>query len=81
MEATTVTLTRGVEAMLEVFLRAEKREGQRDTIIDEAVREYLSKRGYVPPRGPLRITPAPHGSGDPLTSIEHDRVLAERDPH
>jgi len=44
----------------------------------ERVLRQLSKRGYVRPRGPLRIRPAKRGSGHSDISIEHDRYFAER---
>lgn len=81
MQATALTPSEGVEAMLEVFIRSEALQVDQSKNVNEVVREYLSRRGYVPPRGPLRITPRPHPSGDPLASVEHDRVLTERDPH
>jgi hypothetical protein len=80
MHSTSCSLSNGIEAMLTVFLRSERLEDHRSRVVDEAVREYLSKRGYVPPRGPLRIAPWPHPSGDSFASVEHDRVLAEPDP-
>ena len=48
-----------------------------DTVVEDALREYLAARGYVAPAQPLRITPAPNGSGINDVSIAHDRYFAE----
>jgi hypothetical protein len=48
-----------------------------DEVIQAALREYLAARGYVPPKQPLRITPAVRGSGMRDISIDHDRYFAE----
>ena len=81
MQTRSFVLSPEVEAMLEVFQRVEAIESDLSGIVDAAVREYLTTRGYVPPRGPLRITPVAGGGDDPFASVEHDRVLAERNPH
>lgn len=74
----TFTLSPDVEGALVVYKRYAGIPDELSTIVDDAVREYLTRRGIRPPRGPLRITPSPHGSGDSTVSIEHDRVFAER---
>lgn len=48
-----------------------------DEVVQAALREYLAARGYVPPREPLRITPAVSGSGVRDISADHDRYFAE----
>lgn len=48
------------------------------SVAEAALTEYLRHRGYLGKRAPLRITPAPTGSGYTKTSTEHDRVLADR---
>jgi hypothetical protein len=51
----------------------------RFTAADEAaLRQYLAERGYLPAKGPLRITPAKRGSGRRDVSQAHDRYLAAR---
>jgi len=75
-----VTLSQEVESALHAYKRYAGVHDDISTIVDEAVREYLTNRGIQPPRGPLRITPWPHPSGDPTASIEHDRVLTEDEP-
>jgi len=48
-----------------------------DDVTRAPLREYLTARGYVPPKQPLRITPAIRGSGFRDISVDHDRYLAE----
>jgi len=48
-------------------------------VVQAALREYLSRRGAHPPKKPLRITPAPKGSGRRDVSRRHDEHLAQLD--
>ena len=48
-----------------------------DEVIQAALREYLAARGYIPPRRPLRITPAVNGSGVSDISVDHDCYFAD----
>lgn len=48
-----------------------------DEVIQAALREYLAARSYIPPKQPLRITPAARGSGVRDISVDHDRYFAE----
>jgi hypothetical protein len=50
----------------------------RETLTEEEQLRRLLERGYKPPKGPLRITPADHGSEDQFGSVDHDRILAEK---
>ena len=43
-----------------------------------ALRQYLAERGYLPAKGPLRITPAERASGKRHVSRAHDCYLADR---
>lgn len=45
----------------------------------QAVREFLTARGYLPrmPEKPLRIRTATEGSGYRDISVEHDRYMAD----
>lgn len=47
------------------------------TVVQAALREYLHKRGFLRSYKPLRITPAPKGSGLANVSTNHDRYFAE----
>lgn len=67
----------GFHAALETVRDPDGRMVPSDTVIEEAVREYLTPRGYLPPTQPQRITPAPTGSGSSNISVDHDRYFAE----
>lgn len=47
---------------------------------DERVDENpeWQRRGFIPPRHPLMVTPAPKGSGKTDTALHHDKVFASR---
>ncbi|HVC35616.1 MAG TPA: hypothetical protein VNL16_19080 [Chloroflexota bacterium] len=49
------------------------------TVVQAAIQEYLTKRGYTvkPATGTFHITPATKGSGSHDASIQHDRYFAE----
>jgi hypothetical protein len=44
--------------------------------VQAALRQYLTARGYLGRRKPLRISPATRGSGRRDVSQAHDRYLA-----
>lgn len=64
------------EAM-EKYVQAQEAPPALTTVVQAALREYLSQRGYLRPYRPLRITPAARGSGRRDVSENHDRYLAE----
>ena len=47
-------------------------------VVQAALRQYLTERGYLRARKPLRINPATRGSGRRDVSVAHDRYLAAR---
>jgi len=47
-------------------------------VVQAALREYLTERGYLQTPRALRIRPAPRGSGLRDVSEAHDRYLASR---
>ena len=47
------------------------------TVMQTALREYLRERGFLQPYRPLKITPAPRGSGRRDVSENHDKYFAE----
>lgn len=77
MKRMTVTLTDDLEVALAAFRRDQAVPPQFAAIAQTALAEYLTQRGYLRKRRPLRITPADHGSGDARGSVEHDRLFAE----
>jgi hypothetical protein len=65
-----VRLEPRIRTLMECVLRAPGAYGRTSG-------EYLAKHAGSVPSGPLRITPASHGSGETTASSEHDRFLAE----
>lgn len=61
---------------MESYVRAQEAPPPLAAIVQAALRQYLADRGYLRTRGPLRIKPAPRGSGRRDVSQLHDRYLA-----
>ena len=75
-----ITVSDDLEEALMAYQRG--REGDRGlpAAIEAVLRDYLIATGYLldqRPFRPLRITPAPDGSGLHDVSINHDKYLAE----
>ena len=62
------------EAM-EKYVQAQEAPPALTTVVQAALREYLSERGYLRPYRPLKITPKGR-SGKSNVSEEHDAYLA-----
>ena len=82
MRRATITLPDALDARVAAFLEGQEPEPSLTALVQTALERYLdeiewSRRGFKRPAGPLKITPAPKGSGQRDTSVDHDRVLAE----
>jgi hypothetical protein len=80
MKRATITLPDELEAALEAYRRSQDVPLPLTALTQAALREYLAKRGFLPPTSSERsfgITPARRGSGANDVSSEHDRYLAE----
>jgi len=78
MRRATVTIPDDLDKALESYVRAQEVRPALTAVIQAALRQYLTERGYRRAAGPLRITPAKHGSGRHDVSEAHDRYLAAR---
>jgi metal-responsive CopG/Arc/MetJ family transcriptional regulator len=78
MKRATVTIPDELADAVEKYVRDQDAPPPLTAVVQAALRQYLSQRGYLRTRGPLRITPARRGSGLRDVSKEHDRYLAER---
>ena len=76
MKQATIMLSDELIEAIEAFQRDEGDKADLPAITEAALKTYLQARGYLPAARPLRITPAPAGSGKTDVSIEHDRELA-----
>ena len=58
------------------YLQAQETPPALTTIVQVALREYLSERGFLRPYKPLKIRRAKRGSGSSDGSVNHDLYLA-----
>ena len=78
MKRATITLNDELERVVDAYLCDQEARPSLTAVVQTALRQYLSERGYVRPAKRLRITPAPRGSGRKDISERHDRYLTER---
>jgi hypothetical protein len=77
MKRATMTLPDDLAEAVEKYVQAQEASPALTTVVQAALREYLQKRGFLRQYRPLKITPAPRGSGRTDISVEHDRYFAE----
>ncbi|MDP9411330.1 MAG: hypothetical protein M3P70_12715 [Actinomycetota bacterium] len=79
MKRATITLPDELEEALEAYRRSQDVPLALTALTQAALREYLAKRGFLPPPSgrSFGITPAGRGSGTGDVSSRHDRYLAE----
>ena len=78
MKRATITLNDELERAVDAYLRDQEARPSLTVVLQTALRQYLSERGYVRPSKRLRITPAPRGSGRKDVSERHDHYLTTR---
>ena len=76
MKRATVTFPDDLAKAVEGYLRAQEARPALTTVVQAALHQYLTERGYLQATGPLRITPAKRGIGRRDVSSAHDRYLA-----
>lgn len=73
---TTITLPGDLEAAVRAYQRDMYPAATTlSAVVEAALREFLSQRGYVESGRRLRLTPAARGSGLSDVSANHDRYL------
>ena len=79
MKRATITLPDELEEALEAYRRSQDLPLPLTALTQAALREYLERRGFLPPSSgrSFGITPNRRGSGNKDVSSEHDRYLAE----
>lgn len=77
MKRTTITLPDDLADGIDEYLSAQDVRPALTTLMQAALREYLQERGFLRPFRPLKITPAPQGSGLTDVSVNHDKYFAE----
>lgn len=75
MKRATMTLPDDLEQALANYTQAQEAPPSLTTVVQAALRQYLSERGYLRVRKPFKITPALKGSGRSDISQNHDRFL------
>ncbi len=78
MKRATVTIPDDLAKAVERYVQAQEVPPPLTVVVQTALRQYLTERGYLRTRRRLRISPAPRGSGRQDVSQHHDRYLATR---
>jgi len=76
MKRATVTIAGDLEEALDSFVSQQEIAPSFTALVETALREYLARRGAVPPAHPLRISPAKRASGRSDVSRRHDDNFA-----
>ena len=77
MKRATMTLPDDLAKAVDEYVRAQEAPPPLTAVVQAALREYLRERGFLRQYRPLKITPAPRGSGRSDVSVNHDRYFAE----
>ncbi|MGD0074566.1 MAG: hypothetical protein ABSD31_09505 [Candidatus Binataceae bacterium] len=78
MKRATVSIPDDLEQAIERYVEAHDAKPAFTAVIQAALRQYLTDRGYLRSTGLLRISPARKGSGRRDVSQAHDRYLAAK---
>jgi hypothetical protein len=76
MKRATVTIPDDLAKAVDNYARMQEVRPALTAIVQVALREYLTERGYLRAPGCLRINPVRRGSGKGDVSEAHDRYLA-----
>jgi hypothetical protein len=77
MKRATMTLPDDLAQAVERYMASQEAPPTLTTVVQVALRRYLSERGFLRTRQTLAITPARKGSGRSDVSQNHDRYLVE----
>jgi len=78
MKRATITIPDDLAEAVDRYIRAQEAPPALTAVVHTALRVYLTERGYLRSERPLRIHPAPRGSGRHDVSEAHDHYLAAR---
>jgi hypothetical protein len=76
MKRATVTIPDDLAKAVDSFVHSQEAKPPLTAVVQAALRQYLTERGYLRAAAPLRITAAKRGSGRRDVSRSHDRYLA-----
>lgn len=77
MKRATMTLPEDLAEAVQNYQKAHEAPPSLTTVVQAALRQYLTERGFLRVRRTLEISPAARGSGRRDISEEHDRYLAD----
>jgi Arc/MetJ-type ribon-helix-helix transcriptional regulator len=78
MKRATITLPDDLADAVDRYVHAQEARPALTAVVQAALRTYLTERGFLRAKHPLRIRPAAHGSGHRDVSEAHNRYLAAR---
>ena len=76
MKRATMTFPDDLAEAMNNYLQAQETPPALTTVLQAALREYLSERGFLRPYKPLKLRTAKRGSGSSDGSVNHDLYLA-----
>ena len=77
MKRASMTLPDDLAKAVDAYVQAQEVPPALTTVVQAALREYLRERGFLRTYRPLKLTPAPRGSGRRDVSENHDKYFAE----
>jgi hypothetical protein len=77
MKRATMTLPDDLAKAVDEYVQAQEAPPTLTVVVQTALREYLRERGFLRSYRPLKITPAPHGSGHQDVSENHDKYFVD----
>ena len=73
----TITIPGDLAKAVSAYVRDQEAPPALTAVVQAALRQYLTLRGYLNAPASLQITPARRGSGRKDISVHHDRYFAE----
>ncbi len=78
MKRATISFPNDLAEAVKSFVAAQEVPPALTTVVQTALRNYLTERGFLKTRRSLQITPVRKGSGRSDGNEQHDRYLAGR---
>jgi len=77
MKHATITIPNDLVDALTAYGRDREVTGDLDALVEAALLDFLTERGYLEPFRPFHITPIHHDGEETDISINHDRYFAD----
>jgi metal-responsive CopG/Arc/MetJ family transcriptional regulator len=75
MKRATMTLPDDLARAVEEYRKSQDAPPALTSVVQAALRDYLTERGFLRQKKTFRIRPAARGSGRNDVSLDHDRYL------